>query len=299
LNNASVVVVHRNRPVECAESVLRFASCPAVSAVTVVDNASGSAERADLVSRCRGIDRVATLLLPENRGYAGAVREAVARDVASDQEVLVVAAQDAMAEETTVPSLLAALTRHQADVAFATTPPPRIGDWSPWRGASTLGASASRPSHAADVLYVATPCFAVRGTAARRGLLPDGALFLYLEECELGLRARRAGCRVVAAFDAVVRNASVGGTTRGPIAAYLLARNGVLLSRWYGSPWSAVLLAARYSTSGLRDSLSRRGPCFGTARTLGALAGLAGLTGRPAWPGPWFDCLRPGRGGPA
>src|SRR5690606_9624971 len=117
-----------------------------------------------------------------------------------------------------------------ADVGDGATP---VVD--PYFGGITRPAAVSEGFEAADHPH---------GTLmiARRGLLEDVGLFderyfAYVEEADLGLRARAAGWEVGLVRGARVHNPDVG--TRGADVAYLQLRNTLLLVREHSGRYHA------------------------------------------------------------
>ena len=132
------------------------------------------------------------------------------------------------------------------------------------------------------------------GGAADIGLL-DEEFFLYGEDVDWCLRARRAGYRVVHEPHAVVHHADAASAATTTRRAYFLARNAILLARKHGSarPRSATLAAcaalplprccARLARRSRwrRRAWVARGVLDGSARTPAAAGGHWGCASPP------------------
>ena len=138
--------------------------------------------------------------------------------------------------------------------------------------------------------------------------------FLYFEEPEWGIRARKAGFKVAWAPKAVVHNQNdktvqiptAGRQERLALVHYMMARGGVLFTRRYYPQYLPTVIAARLARS-VEDCV-RKGPRVGWMSVLGVVDALRGrhrwmpllgdavLPGKPAgrsWPWPAQDDLPP------
>ena len=202
--------------------------------VIVVDGASRD-RSVELVER--DFPEVRLLRLPSNLGFAGNVNAGLRL---AQGELLALLNNDAEADPDWLAALVAGMSADQR-----------------------LGAGASRILHAADRATIASAgdqlcrsglarqrgngqpdgppfdrpaeVFSASGGAAiyRRAMLEDVGLFdellfMYLEDVDLGLRARLRGwgCRYLPAASVAHRVSATGG---GPLASYYVARNTLLL----------------------------------------------------------------------
>jgi hypothetical protein len=127
--------------------------------------------------------------------------------------------------------------------------------------------------------------YATRALIERIGLMREH-YFLYGEDLEWGVRAKRLGAAVGYADKSVVRH--VGGSTigssrrrrqRSTLSTYLLARNRILFVKEYHPlwlPWSVIVSLMEVAVCAAMGAFPNT-----LASLHGLLAGLAGETGRP------------------
>jgi GT2 family glycosyltransferase len=101
-------------------------------------------------------------------------------------------------------------------------------------GPYLVGRPAPRAVAAVDAQWVSGCALLVRLAAVPAVGLLDEQFFLYGEDVEWCLRARRAGYRVVHEPAAVVRHTDAVSAATTTRRAYFLARNAILLSRRHG-----------------------------------------------------------------
>jgi GT2 family glycosyltransferase len=268
----------------CLDS-LRAQTAPDVE-VIVVDGASrdGSAE---LVAGC--YPEVRLLQLSANRGFAGNVNAGLR---AASGRVLALLNNDAEAEPSWLAELVAALEADPRAGSCAS----KILHFDDRRRIASAGDQLRRSGLAVqrgngepdDGRFDAIEeVFAASGGAAayRRAMLEDvglldEAFFSYLEDVDLGLRARLRGwgCRYVPTARVYHRVSATGG---GKLASFYVARNSIrLVAR--GFP-TAVLRACLPPIVGAQ--LRRAGEAFRAWRGAAARATLrgqiAGLTNLP------------------
>jgi GT2 family glycosyltransferase/glycosyltransferase involved in cell wall biosynthesis len=180
-----------------------------------------------------------------NRGYGGGMNHGIRHHLAGGARLVLLLPQDVLLHPGAVPTLLLAMRDR-----------PRLGVAGPalrWRGSDAVfslgGYTAlngsvghrTQPPEDGELL----PCDWVDGAAMilRREVLDEVGLleerfFMYFEEPEFCLRARRAGWEVGVVLDAVAEQ-SPGLHERPGAFAYLLARNGVeyarLVAGWHGA----------------------------------------------------------------
>ena len=167
--------------------------------------------------------------LPDNRGYAGGMNEAILSS--GTTRWLLLLTHDARLEEGSLPAMLQAGERDQ-DVGIV-GPRLMLEDGSVWSTGVNVRLGVARHvsalppgSQPIDRDAVDGTILLVRPELIRRIGGFEERFFMYWEETEFCLRARRAGWRVVVAPDAVAVTRP-GSTRRHAVHAYLLTRNGL------------------------------------------------------------------------
>jgi GT2 family glycosyltransferase len=225
--------------------------------VVVVDNGSRADERAALAAALDGRDRVSLRVLPENRGFAGAVNVGLADAFGRGAAAVLVVNDDAEVAPDVLTELVAAA--RAPDVGIVA---PRVLDAATGREVSRgervwvplvclprtwlrVRNAAAEPFAVGSVLGVAF--LVTRACFDRIGGLEE-SFFAYYEEVDYCLRARAAGFRIVVAPAATVRHEGFRGFASGftPLAAYLKARNLPLLVRRHAGPFGWALFAPTY-----------------------------------------------------
>lgn len=211
----------------------------------VVDNASGD----DSLQRLSALGPSATLIAnPANNGWAGGCNLAVARARAAGFEAFFLLNPDAAVRPETLRHLAEASARLGARTVLGCVSYNGDGQLQ-YRGDRQddrtgqpvwLGTTATELNSGPEFIE----SFLVVGSAMliRAELWDevgsfDESYFLYFEEYDWGMRARRSGARFVIVRDAVIDH--VGGATVGgygsPFFRYLFIRNRLRFSRRYGS----------------------------------------------------------------
>jgi hypothetical protein len=224
-----IVIVHRDQPERCAQTVAAFRAQRPDATITVVDNGSGPAEAGTLRALLEP-DTAEILHAGENLGFGPGANAALRRWLAGGSgEWVVIAPHDAVPQPGCLDLLLAEATaRSDAGLISAEFGPdfefvPAI-DW-------VIGGyyrPSPRGSGWQEVDYPhGTLLLARRGTLEDIGLF-DERYFAYCEEVDLALRARAAGWRVGLVWGAVVSNSQLPARA---VADYLQVRNTLLLVR--------------------------------------------------------------------
>jgi GT2 family glycosyltransferase len=189
--------------------------------------------------RIAGLPPPTVLTPPANTGYAGGNNLAL-RTLAARGGYALLLNNDAALEPGAVAALVACA---EADPRIAFVGARVIEDSGADldHGRVTFGpylvaGPSPRPDAAVDAQWVSGCALLVRLAALPAIGLLDEAFFLYGEDVEWCLRARRAGFRVVHEPAAVVRHASVPSEAATVRRSYFLARNAILLSRKYAGP---------------------------------------------------------------
>jgi GT2 family glycosyltransferase len=275
-----VVIVHRNQPVACAQTVRAFAAQSAEVRVTVVDNASAP----EALSAVRAaVPQADVLALEHNAGFGPAANAGLRRWLADESsEWAVVAPHDAQPAPGALPELIRAASRRpRAGLACAD-----YGDRLRPSVDRYLGGILAPAGAEGDWIPTDHP----HGTmlACRRSCLADVGLFderyfAYVEEADLGMRAVAAGWDVGVVATAVVRNPTT--TVSRPVVEYLQLRNTLLLLREHFGlyPVSVRVVIALVSTAHQTLRASKRAPWFHPRARLRAIVDfLAGRFGAPS-----------------
>ena len=237
----------------------------------------------------------------ENLGYAGGINHAIAATGDTYRAVWIL-----NPDTTPRPDALAALLRRldRGDVEAVGGVTVTIGGlvqgyggrWLPWLalgGSIGLFADPNDPVDAAAVEAKQAYLIGASMLVSRKFIEHVGPMradyFLYVEEVEWCLRARRRGLRLGFAPDAVIEH--LQGTTTGwsgpfnkrpKLSIYLDARNRVRLTRQM-TPWF-LPTAVPYILAHSLWRYARRGAWRQVGYVFqGVLAGLRNESGRPSW----------------
>jgi hypothetical protein len=298
---AAVVVSWEGGPAteRCVASLL--AQDVALAAVVVVDNASGSGERARLRAVFSAHDAVRLLLLDENRQFAGGLNAGAAAAFAAGADRVLCLNNDTVVAPDAVRLLGAALDATPgAGIAG-----PRVVDLTHPRRVLSTG-----ERHSLPLLCVPRTLLRYRRAGARSpypvsgvmgcAMLLTRACFeavggftpeieVYYEDVDFCLSARAHGFRAVVEPRAVVSHEGLRGFAAGltPWAAFLKARNPWLVVRRHGRPWTWPAFLATYvpmvASSAALYALRGHAEVAG-ALARGALAGLRAAAGQPVSP---------------
>ena len=268
--------------------------------IVVVDNCSAQAERHALRRRYDGEERIRLCFLAHNRGYTGGMNAGIDAALADGADMVLLLTQDA----ALTPGALA--TMRAAALADA-----RVGIVGP----KVVDAQCtSRTLSIGERVHVACLCLPrtlLRYRGARLGAYEVGGvlgcvmlltrpcieaigtfdeeLFMYYEEVDLCLRARKAGFKVVCAPQACVLHDGLRGYLAGfaPYSAELKARNLLHLMRRWASPAQWLVLLPSYGLL-LAGSMILYGARGRFEVIGGLLRGVAaGVRGRGGLPGSW------------
>lgn len=233
----AAIVLHYGAPARTARCLASLAASGwARLTVTVVDNAPAGPWR------IAGLPPPTVLTPPANLGFAGGVNLALRALAGGGASYALLLNNDAELE----PGALAALVaRAEGDPRTALVGARVVapGGAALDHGRVTFGPwLVERPAPptagAADAEWVSGCALLVRLAALPAIGLLDEAFFLYGEDVDWCLRARRTGWRVVYEPAALARHAEASADAAGEARrAYFLARNAILLSRRHGSRW--------------------------------------------------------------
>jgi len=259
-------------------------------APVVVDNGSASPDRQRLTARIGG--RASVLTLPDNRGYAAAANAAMrwAREYGADYLWLL--NNDLTFAAGVMPRLLEALASDpEAAAAVPVSLSPASGhsvlsagvDVNLWLGSvkhRLVGESPSRlPAGIQTVDAVEGSAMLIRLTAAERIGPLDERFFMYWEDTEWSVRARRAGFRLLVVPDArVYHNEGASSMPIDRLAAILA--NRVRFMFLSASRVQQIVFSAYFFGAWLPAySLLRLVPRYGVTSTLRCLKRVVDVAG--------------------
>lgn len=244
---ASVVVVsHGSEPLTrlCVESVLADAAAPPFELI-VVDNGSRDGSRAYLQTIARRFPQVVLLLNDDNRGFAAACNQGLAR---ARGELLVLLNNDAIVAPGWLERLAAQAASPEVGLVGPVTN--RIGNeaevpvgYETYGGflAEAAERAAARAGERFELPMPAMFCLALRRDVhAQLGPLDEGFGLGTLEDDDYAERARRAGYRLVCAEDVLVHHfgeGSLGELYADGSHGELLAANRARFEDKWGMPW--------------------------------------------------------------
>ncbi|SVA94201.1 uncharacterized protein METZ01_LOCUS147055, partial [marine metagenome] len=231
-----MVLVHRNRGVTGRQTIQGFLDQARTAgldiAMTVVDNGSDPDQLALLDDGLP--DEVTIVETGRNLGFGPGANIGLARWLASDSSVCLLAPHDARPAYGTVASLVEQLTSHpEAGLACADVGDDQLPRVQPWLGPigesmKSAGDSGSLPRWVL-VDYPHGTLMALKRDCVERIGVFDERYFAYCEEADLGLRARAAGWEVGLVRGALVENPE--SNADAAVIDYLMVRNTLLLLR--------------------------------------------------------------------
>lgn len=282
-----------------------------VAAVVVVDNDSTDGTGAWLAGGPPLGVPLTLLTSPFNRGYAAAVNRGMDHALAADAEAVLLVNDDAVFAPGSVARLAAALRAGTpresgepggavgaatAHMVYAGRPGALNGAggvvrldraWAALRGSGEVDDGRYADQPAVDYPSGAA-CLLARGALEAVGRL-DEAWYLYYEDVDWGLRARKAGWRTVYVPEARVVHAGSAGTAADPARRrYYNVRNRLRFARrhcrrrgrlwaWGATSWLVAQQPLRWLFP------SRRRDAEAVLRGVGDY--LAGRSGRSGWCG--------------
>jgi GT2 family glycosyltransferase len=275
----------------CVASLLRQESGPGLELrVIVVDNGCGATPRLPSDARLELIHT------DTNLGFAGGHNVGMRKAMASGADYMFVFNSDAVAEPDCVRELVTA-ARDQPSTAFvgplivSEASPERIesagqsfNTWTARHHELSRGGLAAaielRPRNVDAVSGCAM--LVCRAAADSIGLL-DERLFIYFEDMDWCLRARRAGYTVLVAPRARVSHLGQGSTGRAsPFTTFYSVRNHMVVAARQAGPIrgpALMVLALGYHLAFVASSRERRNTRHLTALAQGAWAAWTGQLG--------------------
>lgn len=272
------------RAIRAAKSVLSAGIPP--EACIIVENEAGKSSRGqslrEALPGCRVLEQEANL------GYAGGMNAGLSLAEADGIPLVLLLNNDAVVRPDCLRELTDSARRHPEAALFGTSqlqsdgvirPPTFWFQWSDGRvRMEETPAKHAEPFLAGCALLVRTSCL------PRLGMLDD-RYFLYCEDVELSMRARRLGLEVVPVPSAVVEHelSSSSGGAKSPIVAYYDTRNRFLLSALAPTARLGWRMRVEWTLRCLRQSVRKRQrKRSGVPRAIrrGLWDGWLGVTGR-------------------
>ena len=245
----SVVIVNfknQKETLECLESLLsNTQSCKLSCQIIVVDNGSNDG----LESRLKvSFPRVSTLVLPHNLGFAGASNVGILHALRNNAEYVFLLNNDAFVNKNTIDRLVNVFSRDPTvGVVGATVlyyDNPRVIDnmgakVNFFTGNSSFFANGDIYGETLEEIDVDYTCGAAmmikKEVFCNTGLLPE-YYFLYGEEEDFCVRARRKGYRVVVSAKATVLHRASSTVKKYPgLKNYYFHRNRHIFLRLYAN----------------------------------------------------------------
>jgi N-acetylglucosaminyl-diphospho-decaprenol L-rhamnosyltransferase len=254
--NAKLIVVHWNRPRECAATIRSFAAQLSDVRILVLDNNSSTANYEAL--RQETDPSIEILRLEKNKGWGPALNLALRKWLNDETgSYCFVSAHDAEPGPDCLPRLLNAMeTDPQLGIACPQYLDRIVPHLSALHGVAQRNAA---PPRSSDVQIVDVPHGTLmvmrRECLAEIGLF-DERYFAYGDEHELGVRARRHSWKVGLVWGAIVANPQTAIPKFW--RSYLFARNSLLLVRDYFGKWAALMRALVILVNTMRSMIFRR-----------------------------------------
>jgi GT2 family glycosyltransferase len=264
----------------------------------VVDNGSSAAGLSDL--RARLLDQVEVLDLPENGGYGSACNAAIREAIRRDADYVWVLNNDLVVRDDPLPALLDVL---ESDPQVAAAVPVTVDMET---GHTVLGAGVDLhiargrarhrfegdavtrlPRDPYETDAVEGACMLIRSSAISSIGGFDEGFFMYWEDTEWSVRARRAGFRLVVVPRArVSHHVSMSSTPIDRMS--LILRNRVRFVRACGTTGEQIAFLLYYAALWLPAyTLARLVPRFGLTKGLSVAFGSLAWNVRDARRGGW------------
>lgn len=237
MNAARLIIVHWNRPLECAATVAAFRKQRDGLGILILDNHSA----AESVERLRAAldPAVEISQLPQNKGWGPALNIALRQWLEQETSACcLISAHDAIPAPGCVTQLLEAMNGDaRIGIACPEYPDGSVPRLSALRGIAQEFAPRLREGEIREIDVPHGTLMIVRRECLLDIGLFDERYFAYGDEHELGARARRRGWKVALVGGAAVENPQT--STASELRSYLFTRNSLLLVRDYFGRFAA------------------------------------------------------------
>ncbi len=249
----NLVLVHWNRPAECAATIRGFLQQGVPLSVTVLDNDSSPEAYEQL--RAEISASVQLIRLPKNMGWGPAINVALKTWLESDRSsYCLISAHDAAISPGCLPLLVDAMDKDpRIGIACPQYPDESVPHLSALRGVQLKTGTPLARGAVQDVDVPHGTLMIVRRECIEQIGLFDERYFAYGDEHEIGARAVRRGWRVALVWGAFVTNP--GTATPSAWRSYLFARNSLLLVHDYFGRLAAAVRASLLFLNTLRLSI--------------------------------------------
>jgi GT2 family glycosyltransferase len=210
-----------------------LAACELVSDVVVVHNPRDPAEGDPRILGAARLHRQ-----ERNRGYAGGMNAGIERALEADPAAVLLLTHDALVTCQSIEKLMDTLSEHGAGIVGPVLRTPDSSRlWSVGKRDTRMYATKHITSVASDETVarrssIDGSVMLISRTVAERVRFNED-LFMYYDDSEYCLRARRAGYSVLVAMQAEASSVP-GGPSRPSAHAYLMARNRLHYAREHG-----------------------------------------------------------------
>jgi GT2 family glycosyltransferase len=260
----SLIIVHWNRPDECAATLRAFLDQAIPLQSTVIDNDSTADQYEALRAKIGSLAEI--IRLPENKGWGPALNVALRKWLETGQNsYCLISAHDAAPSPDCVTLLARAMDNDsRIGIACPQYPDESVAYLSPLRGVQLKPARALARGVSQNVDVPHGTLMIVRRECLSEIGLFDERYFAYGDEHELGARAVRQGWKVALVWGALVTNP--GTATPSAWRSYLFGRNSLLLVHDYFGSIAATLRAFLLLINTIRLSFARNSEFAFSAR---------------------------------
>jgi GT2 family glycosyltransferase len=226
---------------ECIQTVECFLKQDLPLKISIVDNASDPENYQALIEHLPS--KVELLRLEKNKGWGGGLNVLLQRwleEKSDEQNYCFISAHDALPQNNCLNMLLECI-EGDSKIGIAC---PEYGSardfphYSPLRGPRYLPSPPRPAGKIEPVDFAHTTLFVISRECLKEIGLFDERYFAYGDDCDMSLKARRYGWKVVLLWGAILIN-PISGTSK-PVLNYLLARNTILLALTYGG-WKKAI----------------------------------------------------------
>jgi GT2 family glycosyltransferase len=260
---AQLIIVHWNRPDECAATAAAFTAQYPELHVVILDN--NSSEEAFERLRAQLEHSAEILRLPQNKGWGPALNIALRQWLDHDtSEYCLISAHDARPAKNCVPRLIQAMhADEKIGIACPEYPDGSVPLLTALHGVAQQSGQLLPPNQVREIDAPHGTLMVVRRQCLADVGLFDERYFAYGDEHELGARARKRGWKIALVGGALVLNPET--STASELRSYLFTRNSLLLVHDYFGRFAAWRRAVLILLNTLRLTLLARRDAFAFA----------------------------------